>query len=312
MTQFALPYSTYLTQPQSSNRQGPKIIFDAHNAVWTIVERMRQNAPWILKLPATVEARRIKRYEGNVVKNFDYVLAVTEPDRKALLEALEVKEETTRDSSDPNSQIKPISVIPIAVDTQQLQPAHRQPDSYNIVTLGTLHYPPNADGIRWFMQEVFPKVCQEVPQARLTIIGKNPPADFLQYAAQHSQAIKVTGYVQDLAPYVDQAAVMVVAVRAGGGMRVRILEAFARAMPVVTTTVGLEGIQAQPGEEVLVADTPKAFANEVIRLLKDPALQARLAENGRRLAETCYDWQVVLTKMDEVYGKAGKETISEK
>jgi glycosyltransferase involved in cell wall biosynthesis len=80
---------------------------------------------------------------------------------------------------------------------------------------------------------------------------------------------------------------------------------------VVTTTVGLEGIQAQPGEEVLVADTPEAFANEVIRLLKDPALQARLAENGRRLAETCYDWQVVLTKIDEVYGKAEKETIPE-
>ena len=84
-------------------------------------------------------------------------------------------------------------------------------------------------------------------------------------------------------------------------MRVRILEAFARAMPVVTTTVGLEGIDAKPGRDVLVADTPKDFARDVVRLLGDPALQAYLANNGRRLAESCYDWQVVLKKMDRVY-----------
>ena len=84
-------------------------------------------------------------------------------------------------------------------------------------------------------------------------------------------------------------------------MRVRILEAFARGLPVVTTTVGLEGIEARPGEEVLVADSPADFADSVTRLLKDEALQAKLAVNGRHLAERRYDWQVILGKMEEIY-----------
>jgi glycosyltransferase involved in cell wall biosynthesis len=121
------------------------------------------------------------------------------------------------------------------------------------MTMGTLHYPPNADGIRWFAKDVFPLVRQQVPQVTLTIVGKNPPPDFLHLQEQYPGVITVTGYVPDLTPFMEKAAIMVVAVRAGGGMRVRILEAFARGLPVVTTTVGLEGIEARPGEDVLVA-----------------------------------------------------------
>ena len=96
---------------------------------------------------------------------------------------------------------------------------------------------------------------------------------------------------------------MVIAVRAGGGMRVRILEAFARGMPVVTTTVGLEGIDAIPGEHVLVEDTPQDFAGSTLELLENSMLAESLAQNGRRLAEEKYDWQVVLGNMDLVYEK---------
>jgi glycosyltransferase involved in cell wall biosynthesis len=174
----------------------------------------------------------------------------------------------------------------------------------NIVTLGTLHYPPNADGIRWFAMEVFPRISQEFPQATLTIIGKNPPQDFLELAANQPARFTVTGYVPDLVPQLERAAVMVVPVRAGSGMRVRILEALAQGMPIVTTTIGLEGIDAVPGEDVLVADTVEDYATAVARLLIDSELQTRLAVNGRRLAENRYDWRVVLKKMDEVYGDA--------
>jgi glycosyltransferase involved in cell wall biosynthesis len=169
------------------------------------------------------------------------------------------------------------------------------------MTMGTLHYPPNADGIRWFTQEVFPLVRDHIPKATLTIVGKNPPADFLQLQEQFPGVISVTGYVPDLTPYMEKAAIMVVPVRAGGGMRVRILEAFARGLPVVTTTIGLEGIDARPGEEVLVADTPADFADTVTRLLKDKVLQDNLAAKGRQLAKRCYDWHVILGKMDEIY-----------
>ena len=297
MTQFGL-----LENPahgkfagEYKNGGSPSRIFDAHNAVWTIVERMKENAPWYLRPVAGLEARRIKQYEGEIVSRFEHTLAVTEPDRVALEAALGTV------SGNHAGHSTSITVVPIAVDTQLLQPVKILGSSKNILTLGTLHYPPNADGIRWFANEVFPLIQSQLPDATLTIIGKNPPADFYQLPGKYPNAVEVTGYVEDLTPYFEQAAVMVIAVRAGGGMRVRILEAFARGMPVVTTTVGLEGIEATPGEHVLVADTPQDFAESTLRLLDEPVLAKRLAENGRKLAEEKYDWQVVLKHMDAVY-----------
>jgi len=111
----------------------------------------------------------------------------------------------------------------------------------------------------------------------------------------------IAGLVPDLDPCFTDSTLAVIPVRAGGGMRVRILEAFARAMPVVTTTVGLEGIQAQPGRDVLVADRPADFADAVIRLLSDKALQTQLSTNERCLVESNYDWQVILKDLDNVY-----------
>ena len=289
MVQFALRAA------KVADGKKPKVIFDAHNAVWTIVERMQMNAPWFLKPVLGVEARRVKLYEGQLLKSVDHALAVTEVDRRGLEEAV------TSLKAPQNGRTAPITVVPIAVDTRQLQPVQRKPGSKNIVTLGTLHYPPNADGIRWFLSEVFPLIRKEIPEATLTIIGKNPPQDFLAVAARHPEVINVTGYVEELTPYLQKSALMAVPVRAGGGMRVRILEAFAYGMPAVTTTVGLEGIDAVPGRDVLVADSAPEFARSVTRLLRDPALQHEVSLNGRCLAETKYDWQVILSAMKTIY-----------
>jgi polysaccharide biosynthesis protein PslH len=283
------------TNGKHISRIWPITIFDAHNAVWTILDRMRQNAPFILKPVAAIEAQRIKRYEGMILQNFDHTLAVTEQDCSALLEAAKLSVPLI-----PGKEPR-VKVIPIAVDTGIIQPVERNPVSMNIVTLGTLHYPPNADGIRWFINQVFPLIQERIPEATLTIIGKNPPRDFQEIAKQRPDSITLTGYVPDLTPYLEQSTLMVVPVRAGGGMRVRILEAFARGMPVVTTTVGLEGIDAKPGEEVLVADTAEDFAEAVVKCLRNCELQEYLGGRGRRLAEVRYDWQVVLKKMGEVY-----------
>lgn len=273
----------------------PKVIFDAHNAVWTIVERMKENAHFFLKPVLAVEAKRVKQYEGGLLKTVDHVLAVTEIDRNLLEDAMHFS------ISSRNDRVSSISVIPIAVDTQKLRTVNRRVGSRNIVTLGTLHYPPNADGIRWFFIEVFPLVQKRVPDATLTIIGKNPPQDFIELAERNPGTINVTGYVDDLVPYLEESALMVVPVRAGGGMRVRILEAFAYAMPVVTTTVGLEGIHGTPDHDVLVADTPADFANRTIELLQNPSLQEKLSTNGRVLATSKYDWQAVLSAMRPIY-----------
>ncbi|KAA3665254.1 MAG: glycosyltransferase [Chloroflexi bacterium] len=227
---------------------------------------------------------------------------VIDPDRDALLEGV--------DQSQAARLAKRISSIPIAVDTIKLQPINRKPGSTNIMTMGSLHYPPNADGIRWFLQEVFPLVQKQMPYVTLTVIGKSPPADFIEMANESNGAIEVTGFVDELTPYMERAALMVVPVRAGSGMRVRLLEAFARAMPAVTTTIGLEGITATHDKEILIADTPQTFADETIRVLQDENLQTRLAENGRFLAENKYDWQVALRQMDKVYAEAANTKVS--
>ena len=273
----------------------PRVIFDAHNAVWTIVERVQHNMPWFLKPVVGIEARRLKHYEGELLKKVDHVLAVTQIDADYLKQALPSANGKHR------GRVSPITVVPIAVDTRHIYPIHRSPHSNHIVTLGTLHYPPNADGIRWFLTDLFPIIRQHIPTAALTVIGKNPPPDFLSAEARHPESIRVTGYVPELVSFFEKSAVMVVPVRAGGGMRVRILEAFAYGMPVVTTTVGLEGIDAVPGEDVLVADSSQDFARTVVELLENSLLQQKLSVNGRRLAETKYDWQVALAPMKTLY-----------
>lgn len=291
MSQYALPYLN------NKNQANLTTVFDAHNAVWTIVERMVENAPLPLKLLAKLEAKRVKRYEGQIVNQFDHTLAVTHQDQLALTEAAQTYSRVPGDNSPE------ILVVPIAVDTHSMTPVDRDPGSLTILTLGTLHYPPNADGIRWFLKEVFPLVKIQIPDSKLIIVGKNPPEDFLRAQEDQPQSITVTGYVPDLTPYLQASALVTVPVRAGGGMRVRILEAFARGTPVVTTTIGLEGIEAEIGRDVLVADTAEDLAAEVVHLLRDPSLQVCLAQNARRLAEEKYDWQIVLKKMDTIYSR---------
>lgn len=317
MAQFALSTPGIFGKLHSRNRitgmeNGlPRLVFDAHNAVWKIVERLSQTSPWYLQPILRAEARRVKNYEGLLLEVFDHTLAVTDIDRRLLLEALPAKQKDSMAgfTQDLGAEIsEKIKVIPIAIDSQVLIPVKRKPASPNLITLGTLHYPPNADGIRWFIHEVFPGVCRQVPGARLTIVGKNPPADFIELAASQPERVTVTGYVPDLVPYFEEAALMIVPVRAGSGMRVRILEAFAQAMPVITTTVGLEGIDAIPEEDVLIADSPDDFVAQVVRLMQDEALQGRLAANGRRLAETRYDWQIVLKLLDQVYASSHTRT----
>ena len=286
---FDIIHADQLTMGQFAlGARGPRRVFDAHNAVWTIVQRSAQTAKPLIRPLLGREARLIKQYEGKLCRQMDAVLAVSEADRLKLLEA--------------GGRADNITVVPIAVDTRTLARVTPSPGSQNIVTMGTLYYPPNADGVRWFMREVFPRVQAQVPAARMTIIGPRPPRDLARLA--HGDKIQVTGYVPDLAPYLAQAALMVVPVRAGSGMRVRILEALARGVPVVTTTMGAEGIEVRDGEHLLLADTPDAFAAAVTRLLADPALRRSLAGNGRRLVEQQYDWQVALPALDAVYAGA--------
>ena len=304
MAQFALGY-----------RNSATLVFDAHNAVWAIVQRSQQIAPWFLRPLLELESRRIKRYEGELIRQFDHTLTVSAMDQQALLQTTSNSQSSWR-STKSNIPIRPaqdldlrskISIIPITIDCSTLQPVNRVNGSTEILTVGTLFYPPNADGVRWFLREIFPLVKTQTPAAHLTIIGPRPPKDILRSATENPQSVKITGYVPALLPYFECAAMMVVPVRAASGMRVRILEALARGIPVVTTTTGVEGIDAINGEHLLVADEPREFANAVVRLMRDRDLGERLGRNGRRLIEEKYESHVVLPELEKVYQSQGKK-----
>jgi glycosyltransferase involved in cell wall biosynthesis len=133
------------------------------------------------------------------------------------------------------------------------------------------------------------------------VVGSRPPAELLALN-NAGLGINVTGYVQDPTPYQQRAAVMVVPVRAGGGMRVKILNALAEGIPIVSTTLGYEGIEMTPGQDILVGDTPEAFAAQVLRALNDPDLGRQLAANGRRLVEEKYDYRMACRPLlEEIY-----------
>jgi glycosyltransferase involved in cell wall biosynthesis len=300
MAQFALQFRD---AARTNSNRPPLLVFDAHNAVHEIVKRTRQTAPFFLRPILAPEENRLKRYEGQLVQQFDRTLAVSQIDKDDLLSASAAFTTNNRRQTPPQSGNlgTKINVIPIAVDCAALHVVTNDGPSNNIISASTLFYPPNADGVRWFAREVFPLVRARVPNVTWTVAGPRPPQDVIKFGTQNPENVQVTGYVPDLEPFYARAALTIVPVRAGSGMRVRILEALARGVPVVTTTTGVEGIDAVSGEHLLIADNPPDFASAVVQLLENRELLERIKRNGRRLVEEKYDWRVVLPKLESAY-----------
>jgi glycosyltransferase involved in cell wall biosynthesis len=257
-------------------------ILDAHNALYLVVQRMaRQARRPLWRRFLTWEAQRLERYERATYCHFDRVVFVTPEDRARL-------------------QLEHAVVIPICADPAATPPIVRSPGAMDVTFVGALHWPPNAQGIAWFAREAWSDVLAAVPQTQLTIIGKAPPPEVIALA-QALPNIRVVGYVDDLQPYLAETGVFLVPLLAGGGMRVKIVDAWTWQLPIVATTIGAEGIRYEHGGNLLIADRPADLAQAVIRLLRDPSLADRLAAAGRRTAERAYSWQTVYEAWNTVY-----------
>jgi len=266
-------------------------VFDAHNALWLLFERLAAVLPVGFRRSVFArEARLLRAYEGRMCRTFDAVLAVSADDRVAL-EAVGAVPET-------------ITVVPITIDTQDVRPLHRPPHGPpRLVFIGPLHWPPNADAVRWFATAVLPHIRARCPDVVFEVIGANPP-DSVRALAGATGGIDVVGYVDDLGPRLAHAAVMVVPLRVGAGMRVKILDGLTRGLPIVTTQLGCSGIAVESERHVLIADDPGEFAAATLRVLDDPALAQRLATAGRNLVETLYDWRAHRASLQGVYRDA--------
>lgn len=282
---------------------GARTILDEHNACYQIFQRLAGGETNPLKrLLFEREWRALRAYEANTCRQFDEITTVTEEDRQILVGLMEGK--TVRGgTATAATHSRRMTAIPICVDCQSVAPVTPRGGAVDVLHLGTMFWLPNIEGMLWFAREVWPKVIAMFPQATLTIIGKNPPASIQDLAAgpEGPGRVVVTGYVADPQPYLERAGVFIVPLRSGGGMRVKIVDAWRWGLPVVSTSIGAEGIRYRDGENLLIADDAEAFARAVVRVLCDPQLAGRLRGNGRRWAEQTYDWRAVYPAWDQIY-----------
>ena len=237
----------------------PAVIF-THNVeseIWRRHADTQAGAPG--RLLYGMQYRRMLRYETATLARFDGILAVSDVDRATFARIY------------PDAIRRPVHVVQTGVDTEYFRPPTTNPQSPtpNLVFTGSMDWLPNEDAMRYFCRDVLPLVRAEEPRATLTIVGRAPTPAVTQLADEHA-GVRVTGRVDDVRPYMNEAAAYIVPLRIGGGTRLKIFEAMAMGKAVVSTTVGAEGLPVTHGEHVLLADTPRA-----------PARASRAARRGR-------------------------------
>ncbi|NIV37258.1 MAG: glycosyltransferase [Anaerolineae bacterium] len=181
------------------------------------------------------------------------------------------------------------------------------PEADALVYSGALTYSVNFDAVDFFLREVFPLIQAKRPTVKLSVTGKleGVPIDRLPA----NDGLVLTGYLDDVRPTVARSWACVVPLRVGGGTRLKILEALALGTPVVSTSVGAEGLKVTPGVDILIADEPTEFADATLRLLEDPGLRAELAANGRRLVRERYDWDQIGEQLDRFLRQVAKNVV---
>ena len=282
-----------LTIKEWLGSRAPAIVFVDHNAEYLLQCRafltdLRRPRRWPAAAYSLVQWRRLCRFERRICELADAVLAVSPADAGALRRLV--------------PGLRPL-IIPNGVDTARYHP--ELPDAVPLqhpalVFTGKMDFRPNVDAILWFQRRVWPLVLEQVPQATLYIVGKNPDRALLS-ALSGQEGVRVTGYVPDILPYFGGADVYVVPLRIGGGTRLKVLEAMAAGLPIVSTTLGAEGIALTPGKHALLADAPEAFAQAIADLLGDARRAKALGAAARAFAVEHYDWVRIVPELSDLY-----------
>jgi polysaccharide biosynthesis protein PslH len=193
-----------------------------------------------------------------------------------------------------------VSVIPYGIDLEHFRTTEEVAVKNSaLIFTGAMNYIHNVKAVLWFYEKVFPLVKKRIPTVRLLIVGKQPTQQVLELAKDGS--VSVTGYVEDVRPYFERASVGIVPmVTDDGGFKTKILEAMAMCKPIVSTSMGLKGIDAIPGKEIIIADGPMEFAESVVGLLNDEGLRLAVASNARKMVETKYSWETMTDSLAQV------------
>lgn len=278
-----------------ARRQGAWAALDEWNAEYLLQRRaaltdLRAPRRAHAALYSLIQWRKLARYERALASRLDRIFVVSREDAAAL--------RRLGGGGD-------FPVVPNGVDTAYFAPpAGRQIDPDLLLFTGTLDFRPNIDALVWFVREALPLIRRERPGARLRIVGRAPAPAVLALA--QPGAVEVTGAVPDVRPSFAEAAVYVLPMRMGGGVRLKLLEALAAETPLVSTAMGADGVEGlRHGEHCLLADAPAEFAQATLRLLRDRAEAARLAAAGRRLAVERYDWAAIVPLLEAAWPQPG-------
>jgi sugar transferase (PEP-CTERM/EpsH1 system associated) len=255
----------------------PKVLF-THNveaAIWRRHYEVATNPIW--KAISLREWRKMEAAELRYLRLADHVLTVSETDRDTF--------GTLIDSAK-------LTVIPTGVDVNYFQPMAVGENQNSLVFTGSMDWLPNEDAILYFADAILPLIRSQCPEVTLEVVGRSPSRK-LQALAETEKSIRLTGWVEDIRPFVARGSVCIVPLRIGGGTRLKIFEAMAMGKAVVSTSVGAEGLPVRSGENILLADSPKDFADSVSLLLRDPGERMRLGTAARTLVQENYSWQRV-------------------
>jgi len=275
-----------------------KLVFDAHNAEAQLQERAYQadlHSPrrWTAAAYSWIQSGRLRAYERWACTSADWVTAVSQSDKAILLDKMD------GDSAK-------MTVIPNSIDVSAYE-AHslagettddKGKKSYDIVFTGKMDYRPNVDAVLWFAEEVWPKIIARRPKTTWAVVGQKPHGRLAKLNAL--SGVTLTGWVEQVMPYLLGGKVFIMPFRVGSGTRLKLIEAMAVGMPVVSTSLGVEGYPVKDEQELLLADTVDDTCKAVLRLLAEPGLRSRLGAKGQKFAYS-YDWRKVTPKFDEVY-----------
>jgi len=260
------------------------IVFQ-HNLETTIWKRHAAHGNLLRRWFFTLQAERMARFEGNLCRKAKRVIAVSETDALDLQSMF---------------QLGPVAWVPTGVDLAYFTRAPEAPkvDS-DLVFVGSMDWMANQDGVAWFLDQVLPLIRRKHPQCTVSIVGRNPSSALLRRAGRDSR-ITVTGTVPDVRPYLWGARISIVPLRIGSGTRLKIFEAMAAKVPVVSTTIGAEGLPLTNGEHAWIADTAEDFARRCVELLEDGAERERLSDAAWKLVSERFSWESVTSGFESL------------
>jgi glycosyltransferase involved in cell wall biosynthesis len=259
-----------------------------HNAEYVIWRRYATRERNLLRRALLqLEARRVRRYEAAILSRFDTIFAVSETDRRALIEI--------------GGRPEHVRVLPNLPDAALLDLPSLSPTETEamIFYLGTLSWPPNLEGLAYFLRSVFPLVRARAPETRFVIAGSGDPPSWLERLARSGVGVEFLGPIDDPEPLYRKARVLVETTRSGGGTKLKILNALARGLPVVATPEAIEGLEVTPGRHILTGDQPQSLADAIIRVMTDGDLWQSMSDSGRDLVRGKYLAEQAFAPLDE-------------